>query len=55
MAWEDLRVDHAGGGSSMGSPAPSYKPVHAVPPALSRTADSGLLGKKTGRGFYNYE
>ncbi|WP_371801354.1 MULTISPECIES: IS6 family transposase [unclassified Streptomyces] len=25
MAWEDLRVDHGGGGSSVGSASPSYK------------------------------
>lgn len=31
------------------------EPVHAVPPVLSRMVDSGLLGRKTGRGFYSYE
>jgi hypothetical protein len=25
MVWEDLRVDHGGGGSSVGSASPSYK------------------------------
>ncbi|WP_407555740.1 3-hydroxybutyryl-CoA dehydrogenase [Streptomyces sp. Pv4-95] len=30
-------------------------PAHAVPPVLSRMVDSGLLGRKTGRGFYSYE
>lgn len=30
------------------------EPVHAVPPVLSRMVDSGLLGRKTGRGFYSY-
>jgi 3-hydroxybutyryl-CoA dehydrogenase len=31
------------------------EPVHAVPLVLSRMVDSGLLGSKTGRGFYSYE
>src|SRR5258707_15824405 len=35
MAWEDPRVDHGGGGSSVGSTSPSYKghsyPVEVIP------------------------
>ncbi|KPI30285.1 3-hydroxybutyryl-CoA dehydrogenase [Actinobacteria bacterium OK074] len=30
------------------------EPAHAVPPMLSRMVDAGLLGRKTGRGFYSY-
>ncbi len=32
-----------------------YKePLYASPPLLSRMVEAGLLGKKTGRGFYHY-
>ncbi|MEU9471671.1 3-hydroxybutyryl-CoA dehydrogenase [Streptomyces avermitilis] len=32
-----------------------YKePTHAVPPLLSRMVDGGLLGRKSGQGFYTY-
>ncbi|NEY33684.1 3-hydroxybutyryl-CoA dehydrogenase [Streptomyces sp. PRKS01-65] len=30
------------------------EPTHAVPPLLSRMVDAGLLGRKTGRGFFRY-
>lgn len=33
-----------------------YKdPTYAAPPILQRMVDAGLLGKKSGRGFYSYE
>lgn len=31
------------------------EPLYAPPPLLSRMVDAGLLGRKTGRGFYSYE
>ncbi|MEU6645425.1 3-hydroxybutyryl-CoA dehydrogenase [Saccharomonospora sp. NPDC046836] len=31
------------------------EPLYSAPPLLLRMVDAGLLGKKTGRGFYNYE
>jgi 3-hydroxybutyryl-CoA dehydrogenase len=31
------------------------EPLHAPPPLLARMVDAGLLGRKTGRGFYVYE
>lgn len=30
------------------------EPLYSPPPLLLRMVDAGLLGKKTGRGFYNY-
>lgn len=30
------------------------EPLYAPPPLLSRMCDAGLLGRKTGRGFYGY-
>jgi 3-hydroxybutyryl-CoA dehydrogenase len=30
------------------------EPLYAPPPLLSRMVDAGLLGRKTGRGFYAY-
>lgn len=30
------------------------EPLYAVPPLLARMVDGGLLGRKTGRGFYRY-
>ena len=30
------------------------EPLYAAPPLLARMVDAGLLGKKTGRGFYDY-
>ena len=30
-------------------------PAYASPPLLTRMVEAGLLGRKTGRGFYNYE
>lgn len=30
------------------------EPLYAPPPLLSRMVSAGLLGRKTGRGFYNY-
>lgn len=30
------------------------EPLYAPPPLLSRMVDAGLLGRKSGRGFYNY-
>ncbi|MGW2617093.1 3-hydroxybutyryl-CoA dehydrogenase [Streptomyces sp. NPDC001500] len=30
------------------------EPAHAVPPMLSRMVDGGLLGRKSGQGFYTY-
>jgi 3-hydroxybutyryl-CoA dehydrogenase len=30
------------------------EPLFAPPPLLSRMVDAGLLGRKTGRGFYEY-
>jgi 3-hydroxybutyryl-CoA dehydrogenase len=31
------------------------EPLFAPPPLLQRMVDAGLLGRKTGRGFYSYE
>lgn len=31
------------------------EPLYAPPPLLARMVDAGLLGKKTGRGFYEYD
>jgi 3-hydroxybutyryl-CoA dehydrogenase len=31
------------------------EPLYAPPPMLSRMVEAGLLGRKTGRGFYEYE
>ncbi|MBM6546943.1 3-hydroxybutyryl-CoA dehydrogenase [Janibacter sp. YIM B02568] len=31
------------------------EPLYAPPPLLQRMVDAGLLGRKTGRGFYTYE
>jgi 3-hydroxybutyryl-CoA dehydrogenase len=31
------------------------EPLYAPPPLLSRMVDAGLLGRKTGRGFYRYD
>lgn len=30
------------------------EPLYAAPPLLARMVDAGLLGRKTGRGFYGY-
>jgi 3-hydroxybutyryl-CoA dehydrogenase len=30
------------------------EPLHAPPPLLSRMVEAGLLGRKSGRGFYEY-
>lgn len=30
------------------------EPLYAPPPMLSRLIEAGLLGRKTGRGFYTY-
>ncbi len=30
------------------------EPLYAAPPLLARMVDAGLLGRKTGRGFYDY-
>ena len=30
------------------------EPLYAPPPLLSRMVDAGLLGRKAGRGFYEY-
>ncbi|HEX5540680.1 MAG TPA: 3-hydroxybutyryl-CoA dehydrogenase [Micromonospora sp.] len=31
------------------------EPLYAAPPLLARMVDAGLLGRKSGRGFYRYE
>ena len=31
------------------------EPLYAAPPLLLRMVDAGLLGKKSGRGFYSYD
>ena len=31
------------------------EPLYAAPPLLRRMVDAGLLGRKTGRGFYSYD
>jgi 3-hydroxybutyryl-CoA dehydrogenase len=31
------------------------EPLHAPPPLLRRTVAAGLLGRKTGRGFYSHD
>ena len=31
------------------------EPLFASPPLLSRMVEAGLLGRKTGRGFYEYQ
>jgi 3-hydroxybutyryl-CoA dehydrogenase len=31
------------------------EPLHAAPPLLSRMVEAGLLGRKAGRGFYEYK
>ena len=31
------------------------EPLYAPPPLLSRMVDAGLLGRKAGRGFYDYQ
>jgi 3-hydroxybutyryl-CoA dehydrogenase len=30
------------------------EPLYAAPPMLSRMVEAGLLGRKSGRGFYDY-
>ena len=30
------------------------EPLYAAPPLLQRMVDAGLLGRKSGRGFYTY-
>ena len=30
------------------------EPLYAPPPLLARMVDTGLLGRKSGRGFYTY-
>jgi 3-hydroxybutyryl-CoA dehydrogenase len=31
------------------------EPLYAPPPLLARMVEAGLLGRKSGRGFYSYE
>jgi 3-hydroxybutyryl-CoA dehydrogenase len=31
------------------------EPLYAAPPLLCRMTAAGLLGRKTGRGFYDYQ
>ena len=30
------------------------EPLYSAPPLLQRMVDAGLLGRKSGRGFYQY-
>ena len=32
----------------------TQEPLYAPPPMLSRMVEAGLLGRKAGRGFYDY-
>jgi 3-hydroxybutyryl-CoA dehydrogenase len=32
-----------------------WEPLYGPPPMLSRMVEAGLLGRKTGRGFYDYD
>jgi 3-hydroxybutyryl-CoA dehydrogenase len=31
------------------------EPLYAAPPLLSRMTTAGMLGRKSGRGFYDYQ
>jgi 3-hydroxybutyryl-CoA dehydrogenase len=31
------------------------EPAYAAPPSLQRMVEAGLLGRKSGRGFYHYD
>ena len=42
---EPLRAEHW----------PEVERIYAAPPLLQRMVDAGLLGRKTGRGFYTYD
>ena len=49
------RPRHHDGGGRESLYAEFKEPLYAPPPLLSRMVEAGLLGRKAGRGFYDYE
>jgi 3-hydroxybutyryl-CoA dehydrogenase len=52
-------TDHIGLDTTMAVANSLYEefkePLYAPPPLLARMVEAGLLGRKTGRGFYEYQ